>query len=218
MAQLTPTPRKMKLINGWQVKMKTADFDLWRDNYDKLTYKQQLKFYNQVAIDHPLQRGFDEAEFEDFLRPLGEITVIEMGGWKGELAKYMLERLPKIRRWLNYEISEQAIIENICPYSTRFEALIPSDFLWNIELPKADVFVSSHTIEHIRVAELDKLFSKLPVKYIALQAPLGDEGTDWAGYYGSHILEVGWNTVIELLRGYGFNLTHSKGEFRGFAR
>lgn len=197
--------------------MHTSDFDLWRKNYDKLTYKQQLKFYNQVAIDHPLQRGFDEQQFEDFLAPLGEINVIEMGGWKGELAKYMLERLPKIRHWLNYEISEQAIIENICPYSP-YEALIPSDFIWNIELPKADVFVSSHTIEHIRASELDKLFSRLPVKYIALQAPLADDGTDWSGYYGSHILEIGWDGVIAMLDRGGYKLTHSKGEFRGFAR
>lgn len=197
--------------------MKTADFDLWRDNYDRLTYKQQIKFYNQVAIDHPLQRGFDEVEFEDFLEPLGEITVIELGGWKGELAGYVLNKLPKIRRWLNYEISEQAVKETACN-DDRYEPLVPADFLWNIEIPNADVFVSSHTIEHIKVAELDKLLSKLPVKYIGLQAPLADEGTDWGGYYGSHILEVGWNTVIELLREYGFTLTHSKGEFRGFAR
>lgn len=197
--------------------MKTSDFDLWRENYDQLGYDDQLVFYNQVAIDHPLQRGFDEQEFIDFLEPLGKIDVIELGGWKGELAQFTLARLPKIRQWLNYEISEQAIKQTACKDS-RYKATIPPDFLWNIDIPPADVFVSSHTIEHIKIEQLDKLFSKLPVKYIALQAPLGDEGTDWAGYYGSHILEVGWNTIIHILNDYGFKLTHSRGEFRGFAK
>jgi len=197
--------------------MNVIDFDRWRQDYAQLTYKDQLAFYNQVAIDHPLQHGFDEAAFEDFIKPLGEADVIELGGWKGELAAFVLPKLPKVRKWLNYEISEQAIKETYCK-DERYHPLIPSDFLWNIEIPKADVFISSHTIEHITAKELDKLFSKLPVKHIGLQAPLGDNGTDWAGYYGSHILEIGWNSVIEMLSGYGFSLTVSSGEFRGFAR
>lgn len=201
--------------------MNISDFDQWRNDYDKSSYADQLTFYNQVEVDHPLQKGFDIEAFIRFfdyvLFDSEPITVIELGGWKGELATEMLAKFCNIRRWLNYEISQEAVNKSVCT-DERYEAIVPADFAWNIELAKSDVFVSSHTIEHIKADQLYKLFDKLQGKYIGLQAPLADGPTCWTRYYGSHILEVGWEDITQKLNDCDYQPIFQQGEFRGFER
>lgn len=92
-----------------------------------------------------------------------------------------------------------------------------------LRLPQAKVFVASHTIEHMRWRELKSLFNNLPasVKYIGLQSPLKDNGgSNWRNYDGSHILEVGWDSIIAYLDLLGFGLISdlSAPEFRAFEK
>lgn len=197
--------------------MRVSDFDQWRERYDRLCYADQLEFYNQVETDHPLQHGYDIEKFSRFFTKIlatsGELTVLEVGGWKGELAKEALEKYEQIRQWVNYEISAEAVKKSVCN-DWRYVPLIPANFVWNIPLVEADVFISSHFIEHIRASQLEMLFNNLPssIKYIIIQAPLADEPTDWNGYFGTHILEVGWAGVNEMLDKLGFKLAEILGQ------
>jgi len=202
--------------------MNTADFDRWRLNYDTMTYDDQLAFYNRVAVDHPVQHGFDGEAFRAFFEAveMPEIQVLEFGGWKGELAAEVLPLYPHITHWTNLEISILAASDVRCR-DGRYRAIVPSAFAWELDqLPDHNVFVSSHAIEHIRAAELEQLLAKLPrkVTYIGLQAPLADGPGDWSGYYGSHILEVGWKQVGAMLQVSGFAEFVNQGEFRGYKR
>lgn len=202
--------------------MNTADFDKWRQDYDYLTYRDQLAFYDRVAEDHPLQRGFDVKAFKAFFEAITllEVQILEFGGWKGELAAEMLAEISRITQWLNLEISRKAVIETKV-WDERYRAIILHRFAWEVErLPGGNVFVSSHAIEHIKAAELERLFGKLPpeVTYVGLQAPLVEGPTDWAGYYGSHILEVGWMKIGAILQALGFTQFMAQGEFRGYRR
>jgi hypothetical protein len=207
--------------------MQPQDFDRWRAEYDQMTYADQVAFYNQVAEDHPHQVHFDASAFERFLRwaidARGCIGVIEVGGWKGELAQAMLARLPDVLVWINYEISQTAAEQSVIE-SNRYQVVVPDDFAWNITLAPADVMVASHTIEHIRERDLAALVDNLPpvVKFVGLQAPLADsaQNVSWAGYWGSHILEIGWYEVVQMLAERGFELIDdlTVGEFRAFRR
>lgn len=193
--------------------MDIADFDAWRENYLHMTHREQQEFYDRVEVDHPHQAAFTAAHFREFfwqgVRNLPSAYVLEMGGWKGELACEMLKIafLPSISIWCNVEICQRAVDMSICE-SRRYTTFVPKNFPWNVELPPANVFVAAHFIEHITRNDLDMLIQNLPdtVRYIALEAPISENGNgiDWTGYHGSHILEIGWKQVTRLLMNNGF--------------
>lgn len=207
--------------------MDVAAFDRWRAAYDRMSYADQVAFYNQVEVDHPHQVHFDASAFLAFLHEIAPgfrlMCVLEVGGWKGELAQAVLPQMVCIDEWVNYEVSERARDLSVCS-DGRYFVIVPGDFAWNITLPDADVFVCSHTIEHIKARHLAALLDNLPdsIYYVGLQAPLPESETavDWSGYWGSHILEIGWAQVIEMMRERGFRLLEhlTRGEFRAFER
>ena len=179
------------------------DFDQWRVGYDQMTYQDQLAFYDQIEGQYPIQNSFNLAAWCDFFDclPLADIQVFELGGWHGEMAYALLPHYPHISRWVNWEISRQAVRRSIC-FDKRYQAIVPDDFAWNLPLPAHNVFVASHTIEHIRLSEAGRLFEKLEARYIGLEMPLLETPPDWSGYNGSHIIEGGWPAVEALLDGY----------------
>jgi hypothetical protein len=197
--------------------MNVADFDAWRERYDDMTYQEMADFYDAVEIDHPLQKAFNANAFDRFLdhasevlcHPyLGPMRVLEIGGWKGELAREMLEGHGVIIDWCNIEICWRAIEKSVV--TSKYTAMKPVDFPWNVQLPNADVFVASHFIEHIREWQLKALLGSLSIsrslRYTGIQAPIPESGenVDWTGYHGTHILEIGWEQVSTILLWFGF--------------
>ena len=172
--------------------MNVADFDAWRERYDEMTYQEMKDFYNRVEMEHPLQQAYNAEAFGRFLDHVLErdfpITVLEIGGWKGELAQIMLDKsdydppIFAIEKWYNYEICRNAIEKSVLS-DQRYKPVIPDNFVWNIDLPKADVLIASHFVEHIKWWELVALIHNLPetIRFIGLQAPLGELEMDWAG-------------------------------------
>lgn len=202
--------------------MNVAAFDKWRRDYDGLSYADMKAFYDLVEADHPLQQAYDAGTFARFLQGItaniGAITVLEIGGWKGELAQLMLQREPDIVTWHNLEICKRAVERSVFE-SPKYKPVVPGDFVWTLSLPDAQVFVASHFIEHIRLWELSALFDNLNgVQFIGLQSPLQPVGIDWTGYHGSHILGVGWIGVSACLSAHGFTemLALREGDFRAF--
>lgn len=204
----------------------TLHFDDWRKNYGRMSYEDQVAFYNKVAEDFPEQIDFHLPSwlrfFEYVFSKIGPFRVLEIGGWKGELAEEVFKTLPDVilrksvygggqpvPTWHNYEISQEALTETV-PTDPRYVAMVPNDYAWNIELPDADVFIASHTIEHIKASELEQMVDNLPdtVRFIAFESPLpaSTEGNTWENYTGSHILEVGWKQVKGMLSDRGFSV------------
>ena len=179
------------------------DWDQWRREHHNLTFADQQAFYQRVAELYPHQQSFDALVcHEAFDRIADEdLDIVELGGWDGALASSMLTR-PDISRWTNYDLVE---VPQVCRHPA-YRLAILEDYLWSGDPIKADVFVACHTIEHLTSEELEKLFDWLRVKYVYLEAPLKLEPYDWTGYPGSHILEIGWNEVAEMLksRKYGW--------------
>jgi hypothetical protein len=211
--------------------MDIKDFDAWREAYAGMTYQEQQAFYDRVEADHPLQKGFTLLRFHNFFlhiasrreKAQGKTYVLELGGWKGELAQEMLKSFPFVAIWCNVEICRRAVEKSVFA-SPCYTTYVPPEFPWRVELPPSNVLVASHFIEHISQRHLERLVRNLPdtMRYLAIEAPIpaDDSRVDWTGYHGSHILEIGWKQVIDLLRQHGFELIAglSVGNFKAFAR
>lgn len=183
-------------------------FDDWRQGYDTMSYDQQVEFYRVVADAYPDQRHFNVFAVNQFLLEAGEdVRVLELGGWKGELAALMLSEFPtQITRWTNFDIAPQAISQSTCT-DPRYSVVVPEDFMWNIdlELSKYNTFIASHVVEHLRLEHLRKLFSMLRgIPRIFVDTPLGPDGVRWDGNLSSHIIEIGWNDLQSLIESFGY--------------
>ena len=183
------------------------DFDAWRRDYDRLTYAEHVEFYRQVAEVYPEQVHFNEPAVRDFLAASAG-PVLELGGWKGELAAAVLPDFASIPEWLNVEIAPQAVTESAC-HDPRYSVIVPDAFLWDsdIDTSRFRTFVASHSIEHLKIAHVAALMECLPnIETMYVDAPLPDAPTGWGGGNGqhSHIIEVGWDGLRELFASHGF--------------
>lgn len=188
------------------------DFDAWRRDYDQLTYDQHVEFYRQVAETYPDQEHYNEPAIRAFLDTASG-PVLELGGWKGELAARILPDSP-IPRWVNVEIAPQAVTESACD-DPRYEVVVLDRFLWDsdFDLTSFRTFIASHSIEHIKKADLIRLMGRLTmIEHLYIDAPLPEGRTaQWGGGNGqhSHILELGWDALHDLIESYGFHRTDS---------
>ena len=168
-----------------------------------------------MYADHPIQAGYAldgglELFNRFFAHALGELPnvyVLELGGWRGELAQEMLNRFPSLAIWCNVEICRAAVRDSVFA-SAKYITWIPDDWVWRSgcgELPPANVVIASHFIEHIGSYDFSKLMHRLPdtTRYLVLVAPLPESGpVDWTGYHGSHKLDWDWYRIIEELKSW----------------
>ncbi len=189
--------------------MPRFNFNEWREKYDKYTFEQHKKINNRFESLYPKQQKFVTKEVGKFLKGITKAKVLEVGGWKGELASQVLSTNKDIILWHNYDICSNAIDKNICK-DERFKGIVLIDFVWNLNIFKEyNVCVLSHIIEHIKKKELIKFFSKIKhIKYIYIDAPLNDpyNRMKWKNYSGTHILECNWNDIKNILRNYKENI------------
>lgn len=166
-----------------------------------MTFADQVAFYRDVAKVYPVQEssnvGMASAVF-DFIN--GEdLEVIELGGWNGRLASQLVTR-PDIRSWVNYDL---VVVPQACE-NPRYNLSVLTDWIWNTEIPRADVFVACHTIEHLSAEHFYELAKSLREPWVYFEAPLDEEPTDWNGYAGSHRLDLGWAGVRNLMEMCGY--------------
>ena len=210
--------------------MDISEFDAWRANYGQMSYTDQQDFYDRVYADHPIQAGYAldgglELFNRFFAHALGELPnvyVLELGGWRGELAQEMLNRFPSLAIWCNVEICRAAVKDSVFA-SPKYKTWIPPDHPWRVELPPSNVLVASHFIEHISSYHFAQLMLTLPeaLRYMVLVAPLPESGSaDWTGYHGSHKLKWGWDRIITALSKWDIELIGdlSQKDFKVFER
>ena len=194
------------------------DWDAWRSEHASMTFADQQEFYGSVAVAHPHQQCYDlphaRLTFDHISGLVGflpadwpGLVVVELGGWDGALAQALLSTRSGIENWTNYDLVE---VPQVCKRDN-YRLLILDDYLWNQGEVHGDVFIACHTIEHLTAAELEQLFDVLRVKFIYLQAPIAHQsGEAWNGYVGSHILEIGWDRIDELLAARGYRVVGPK--------
>lgn len=175
------------------------DFDGWRRDYDRLTYAEHVEFYRQVAEVYPDQQHYNELAVREFLQ---DVTgdVLELGGWKGELAAKILPDFPLITAWLNIEIAPQAVTESVCT-DVRYGVIVPDAFVWDTDrdLTRYRTLVASHVIEHMKRADVARLMGRLRhIERMYVDAPLPPQPSAWDKGESSHIIELGWIGLADL--------------------
>lgn len=186
-------------------------FDRWRDYYDLLTWQDQIEFYDEVARRWPRQNHYPLGWFKTVVGYLSgkleTFSVFEVGGWQGHMAAELLAEYDIIE-WVNYEVCQWAVDNSVCSDS-RYLSMVPGDFPWNVALPELKVFITSHTLEHIKSEEVNKLFANLPdsFRFMAHALPPNiSADSDWADYGGSHILDCGIDEIDKFAIDAGFSV------------
>jgi hypothetical protein len=178
-----------------------------------MTFAEQQAFYEDVARAHPVQRDWNEEACWRFLSERLPAEVVELGGWDGSLAAAMLDRAPFIRWWSNYDI---VAVPQVCT-DRRYGLVVPDEPAWQGLAPiPADALIASHVVEHLRVAEVEALVSAWAPRSIYLDTPLEARATDWRGYEGSHVIEVGSEELLARLDALGYTATHTEGQMIAF--
>jgi len=188
---------------------KKFNFNKWREKYSSYSFKEQKEISNELEVLYPKQQQFNTKEVSNFLRNIPNPKILEIGGWKGELASEILTQNKSIILWHNYDICSNAIEKTVCN-DKRYKTILLTDFAWNLDIfSKYNVCILSHVIEHIKKHELIKLFDKIKhIKYIYIDAPLNNPylSQGWKNYEGTHVLECGWSGVMNMLKGYNLKL------------
>lgn len=179
------------------------DCDEWRRNYSTWTVADHKKFYAAVWAQYPGQSHAAHELASMVLATHRPRSVVEIGGWDGELAVHMLEEHDFIERWTNVEICEEAVDQG--HYHPRYWPLSPNVWYWE-NTWKADMLVASHCIEHMTAEHLEAMVRASDVSHMFFDAPLQDGPTQWWGTSTTHILEVGWDGVTEICARHGYAL------------
>jgi hypothetical protein len=210
------------------------DFDMWRMMYDQLTYEHQQTIYDTVARTYPEQQQYDSEAVTASLQ-CGQPArrILEIGGWRGELADAMLQTFPEIEAWHNVELCRLALRNPACT-SVKYTGFDLGMFFWEatesdfavppyheIERTGYDTLVLSHVVEHMRAGELDAVLAKCHhIDRLYIDAPIAEHTADvnWKGYFGTHILEIGWDDLTEMLRARGYEEVYAHGTAKCFVR
>jgi len=194
--------------------MNVKEFDTWREMYDELTYRDHQTFATRVVKEYPNQKYWDKYWVMAFFKWVsGKISkegftrVLEIGGYDGGMAAKVLKHSQQILRWVNIEM---VTVPRICK-DTRYEVVVPDRWIWEVVEEKVlryETLVLSHVLEHLRFRDVAKLVEMVATKcnwiYVDAPIPLGRDGADWNGYHGTHILEVGWGRVDNLMEIHGY--------------
>lgn len=182
------------------------DFDEWRRNYSTMSEAEHLEFLNRCEALFPDQAHFNFQAIRKYIEFYPNSRVLEIGGWKGELAKMVMEEVP-VASWRNIEPCSAAIDKTVPMGQLPYIPLRQSRFRWFNE-PRTlhpDLLISSNTIEHLDNTDLLSLvrwFCGIP--HVILEAPLKPHKESWDGYLGSHMLEMDWHDMHHLMYQYGY--------------
>ena len=194
--------------------MDPSDFDRWRERYDEMTYEDHKGFAQAVVKQYPNQKHWDRDWVMTFFKwvagkigPEGFTRVLEIGGYDGGLARHVMNGNGQIVWWTNVEM---VTVPRVCK-DIRYEVVVPQTWIWEDAGAKAwkySTLVLSHVLEHLRFRDVAKLVEMVATKcnwiYVDAPIPLGRDGADWNGYHGTHILEVGWGRVDNLMEIHGY--------------
>jgi hypothetical protein len=138
--------------------------------------------------------------------------VAELGCHDGGLAVSCLKNLPSWWSWVGYGIIPPPMFLKT---HDRFRYVELQNQIWLSEVEPFDVFVSSHTLEHLYDDEAEQLFSWLKGKcsHVILYVPLRMYKSD---VKGRHVLTKGYRWVNQQLEQSGFRRVWSCGGWFGW--
>jgi len=190
------------------------DWDQWRADYHRLSFADQVLFYREAAAAYPEQASYDWAVVDGVLGSLDPGSVLELGGWDGGLAGRALAEHPWISSWVNVDLAD---VPQVCD-DQRYRRVLLDDWFWRRQW-QADLFISCHTLEHMRTGEAARCVAAVRAEAYLLEVPLtlDDAPAYWPGFPGSHVIEDNWPGLDRALVERGLRFERGLGS-RGWAR
>jgi hypothetical protein len=188
------------------------DWDAYRAAYPRMTYAEVADFHDRIWARHPDQRHCSPDLLAAFFATVASgVAVLEVGGWRGEMAAHILAQRPDLRSWLNLEICRGAVGQPVLD-DPRYRGMFPPAWAWDMALiERHEVAVLAHLIEHISAAQLGRLVPWLAengVRQVYVESPLADGPRSWRRSTTAHLLEIGWEGVVALFGEHGYRVKH----------
>jgi hypothetical protein len=189
------------MISCLKSKYEVFLLDRYRKRYDSYTFEYKKKKAREWLRKYPYQAHFDYVPVSHWLENIADkpTSVVEIGGWRGDLANLALSSYKYIERWHNYDLLEDNGSQKC--QDPKYKLVSLKDYVWNLS-PGAEYnsLVATHMIEHISWSEFKELVHWIPesVNSVLFEAPLPEsaENHDWSGDFSSHVFEKGWEQVI----------------------
>lgn len=201
-------------------------FNDYRKNYDTLPFENHVKLYEIISKFFPSQEQYNLDAVNSWIETLPKpVRILEIGGWKGELARKILETHgERITSWMNHDICNEAIIEGY--KGDKYISIPLRGFLsFTQGMCETDALLMSHSLEHMKFREFESFMNGIkqkeyPIRHIYLDVPIAEKDRDvnWENYSGTHVLDVGWETIEALIFSHGYLKTSHNGNIRCFSR
>jgi hypothetical protein len=188
------------------------NFRTYRAAYSELTFDQIKKVCNGIDDVFPNQ---DHGHYLPFVELFGKfsevpLNVIELGCHQGHLASAMLKIYSNIKSWTGYDICESSMARSIVS-DKRFQTVELTNWFGSVALPKFDVLVSSHTLEHLNWDQLQNMMRVLTPKptWMFLEFPVND----WPlNHSSTHVLYIKRKDFDGLMDEVGYRKIYHKDE------
>jgi hypothetical protein len=182
-----------------------VDWNQFRNIYHSLSFKRLESICNNIDILYPVQRQHHAVHFCRMIKTLpDDLEVVELGCHEGHLAKRMLEATDKIKWWVGYDF-ESPIKRNVC-MDKRYSTVSLDNWFHKTDIPKCDVFVASHVLEHLSSVQLQQTLTSIDAKHFLFEIPLKEEGRTWNNGACTHVLEWGLIRFCEFLKDNNFKI------------
>lgn len=195
-------------------------FDQWRLEYPTYTFADKQSKSNDFYDVYSDQNYSNKAEVDlglGIINGLKPITsIIELGCWKCELADYLLQN-SLVEKYYAYDIEAKAIATRVCN-DKRLICNVLKDEFYKTELPKADVFISTHTLEHFTNDEVIKVIDHIAGNVSAMIIEFPTLSGNWSGYNGTHILTLTMDEIENYLTVKGFKTCYIGSTVRAYIK
>lgn len=198
-------------------KYETFKFNCYRDEYDKLSFRDKKKLANYWLEKYPEQAHFNYDPIQFWLTKFVKFPArtLEIGGWRGDLASKALVSFSSIELWHNYDLLESNNFQKCL--DCRYQLISLDDYLWHKSLNyDYNSLIATHMIKHVKWNELIELVNWIPksITTVLFEAPIPftGESISWKGDHSSHVLEKGWERVIGKMKNRGFRLDYCSHE------
>ncbi len=200
----------------YKQKLETYRFDRYRNKYDNLSFHKRKKLASRWFKEYPEQVHFTYDPVDFWIKEIvkSPVRILEIGGWRGDLAMKALSRFEKIEVWHNYDLLENSNSQKCI--DERYKLISLDDYIWNKSLDSEyNALIATHMIEHIKWKELIRLIEWIPdsIETVLFEAPVNssEENMNWKGDHSSHILEKGWTQIITEMKKNGFQVEWQEG-------
>ena len=194
-------------------KLEIYKFEKYRKLYDSFSFDYKRKIANKWLGKYPEQAHFDLIPVNYWLENIvpKPASILEIGGWRGDLAEKVLSGFGHINLWHNYDLIKYNSYQKCS--DERYRLITLKDYLWRLSLSvEYNALIATHMIEHISWQEFTELAGWIPLSIITVlfEAPLpaSDENFSWKGDYSSHVFEKGWEQVITEMKKHNFSLVY----------